>query len=47
MLSHKAVRCHNPDEKELKRVLLGALFLDPGSGVVSKGCVVGNSQMKQ
>ena len=36
MLFHKAGRCHNPDEKELKRVLLGALFLDPGSGVVSK-----------
>ena len=29
MLFHKAGRCHDPDEKELKRVLLGALFLDP------------------
>ena len=28
MLFNKAGRCHNPDEEELKRVLLGALFLE-------------------
>ena len=44
MLFRKAGRCHNPDEKELQRVLLRALFLDPGGGAVSKGCVV---EMKQ